>query len=209
MNGRGACLSQSNWADRPLVRQFFETLQILRAVLGHREGWDGVDQQKGLQWFLALPSTHLRAILTPDSDLLPEVQAPTVDAREEEVVPAPAEGSPPGEGAEGPGPGFVCDDCQATFTSRKALAGHRRLKHGDRDLRRDLVHDNKCPACGRVFSDTREARRHFGLKKCPQSRDPRWDALALEQGAGTVVAVAEVRASRGGRGRGRGAFRRL
>ena len=113
-----------------------------------------------------------------------------------------------GEGEGGAHPTWRCDRCQGEFATRKALASHSRLAHGDRDPWRDFVTDERCPACARVYSKASEAKRHFSLRLCPESREAVWEERVTEASITRLIAVAATQARGRGRGGGRSYFER-
>jgi len=60
----------------------------------------------------------------------------------------------------------VCDDCQDKFATPKALAQHRRRKHGQRsDLRLYLPADGTCPCCNRCYASRLRLSAHVNDKR--------------------------------------------
>jgi uncharacterized C2H2 Zn-finger protein len=185
-DGSFADLANPPWFRRPHLVQLARDVRVLGSFLA-----PGIPPppQAGaglLRWLVEVPRSFFRAVLSPTP------------------LPGLGRGAPPGfEAGQAPGFGVPCPECGVAFDTNKGMQAHRRVAHGVRDVRRDLVTTERCPACLRLFSSIAEARRHFGLGKCAQSREPGWDARAAAQAVARAVGEATVR-GRGGRGGGRG-----
>ena len=62
---------------------------------------------------------------------------------------------------------FTCCDCSSMFASARALASHRRSKHGVRSEYRRYVPSSVCPACGTFFSTRVRCLVHIGDHRRP------------------------------------------
>ncbi len=196
-DGRGSPMADLPPSERPYGAALLQDLRGLRQTLG--EGtWDGANLATAMHWFLSLPTTAYQAVLTTE-DPPPSTRPP----------PAP-QGA--GEGSSPPvlrPQGAVhhsCPECGKAFPTHNRLQAHGRLAHGHRDHRRDVVTGDKCPACLKTFSDHREAKRHFSLRKCPQSRTAEWEGRVAANAVAVAVGIAQGRGGGRARGRGRGAF---
>ena len=63
-----------------------------------------------------------------------------------------------------------CSTCGVGFTNACSLAVHKVRKHGEQNLARSQVHDNKCPGCDKVFSNRINAQRHWQAQICFHNR---------------------------------------
>ena len=72
---------------------------------------------------------------------------------------------------------FSCGDCPGMFASARALASHRRSKHGARAEYRRYVPSAVCPACGTSFSSRVRCLVHIG-----DTRRPKCQEWLLEHG---------------------------
>ena len=63
-----------------------------------------------------------------------------------------------------------CSTCGVGFTNACSLAVHKVRKHGEQNLARSQVHDNKCPGCDKVFSNRINAQRHWQAQICVHNR---------------------------------------
>ena len=66
---------------------------------------------------------------------------------------------------------FACSDCKCMFPSARALASHRRSKHGARSEFRKFVPSSVCPACGTYFSTRVRCLGHISDNRRPKCAD--------------------------------------
>ena len=63
---------------------------------------------------------------------------------------------------------FVCCDCSKAFADPKALAQHRRIKHGVRSDVRSFISTSTCPTCGVDFHDRLRCLAHLSDPRRPR-----------------------------------------
>ena len=66
---------------------------------------------------------------------------------------------------------FSCGDCAGMFASARALASHRRSKHGARAEYRRYVPSSVCPSCGTFFASRVRCLVHIGDTRRPKCQE--------------------------------------